>query len=291
MSTTTTSLASIVPPEDIEDMFAGANLAAPTALQIADAKPVEPGKGSTASLPRMNAVVVPAGTKAENAEMPIVTAGMSDETINDGDVGYGFRISRKATRDAIRNSVRDHIQNFAEFLLERIDSDGLSQFPSATAVGSHSGVDVSDQLILTDLAVFHALKPRGRQKGVFISLSTIGIRDWTLDLQANGGTYLGGDAESARVASLMSPMSGFKGMRHGLAIFMSEQLSTSGTDFVGAIGVMRQSLAYRVWETLTVEEEYRARRKAWEVFVSARYGWGLRNPDNDIIRLVYDNAA
>lgn len=276
-------LADIVPSEDIEAALAP-HLPPPLALALAWAKPVGKGSGNNVVIPRFDNITIPAGTKVESAEFALVATTTSSENMSGGWVGHADRVSWEADNHGLIQAVQSVVGVGVMHLRNRVDVDGLAELANATTDGNHTGVALTDDFVLEDVALFESLDPHETPGGRGIVLSVGQVVDWVQDLKANGGEQIGGDAESERLAKMMGIRQGYRGVRHGLQVFASNNVSTAGADANGAILQMgdRGALAYRVWSPIDWEGEWEPRRKAWMVTIAANYGWGLSDPDNII---------
>lgn len=293
MSTTSNSILSIVSSEDIEESIREANYALPLSLMLADTRAVGPHRGSVVQVPRMNAQVIPPGTKPENADFEVVESTMAHEQVTEGDVGVTFQISKKARMDAIKDSVIDHTLNFTRALRDRIDVEGFALVPGAAIDSLNPSDAFDDEAFITELATFQAVNPHIGPEGVALALTSFQLRDYRLDLQSLNGAMLGGDAVSTEAAKLFGPRAGYQGTRHGCHVFLSNNLNVAGNTadaVLMSIGRGVSPMAYRVWETLTIEDEYSSTSKSWKVTVSARFGWALVK-DEELIRLQYAHTA
>lgn len=292
MSTTSTQLTSVIPPERIEEGIRKANRTTPIALAIADADSVGQGLGNTVSIPKETGITIPSGTKSENAEFPVVQLGYTDQTGTAGTVGATFLLSRESSYDAIVTAFDRGARTVVSDLVQRVDGDGLDLILGSSHTQNYTGQDLTDARLLTALATFHAQKPDLDGNDIALAVPAIPLRDLGLDLTQSGAGYLGGDAESMEVRELLGPGLGFKGVRHGIRIFLSQNVPTTGNDANCPLVVMggMSAWAYRSWRVIEVEDEYIPKKQAWEVTVSARYSWFTAD-DEQQLELVVDNVA
>lgn len=290
-TTVRNSVTELVPAERIEGAVRQAHLPVTTFLQLCDADVVEAGQGSTTNLTRENGETVPAGGKTEGDEFTIVEYTTDEESITPTMVGYRRIISKESIHDASRDIIALSTRNAVRHLGNRLDVDGLALVDSITLAGVDVGTAaLTDDDVLEALRQFNELHPTYSGQ-VAIVLNPKQILDWSLDLKNNGGHYLGSDAESAKVAQLMQPGSGFKGVRHGMLVFMSANLPVATGEATGAIMPMGPDcpLALRSWQPLEIELEPIIERASIQAVYSLRYGVGIGDPDNGV-RIISDGA-
>lgn len=292
MTTTTTSFTEAVPAERIEQIVQEIQLAVPVGPAVSWVEAVPAGAGQTVRLLRSDSISAPdAGAKTEDAEFNLVEHTLSEATCTVGTVGYSARPSYELMNDATIDSLATIIRDGLQLLANRQDSDLLALLPSFTPIANFAGLPLTDARVLTALALYWAANPNDAGKMVALVLNHIQMRDWGLDLAALGAGMLGGDAESARVAQLLGPARGFKGMKHNMAVFMSTNVPVAGGDASGGIFPMGKGgpLAMRVWRGARVEQFPIPRRQALEITISARYGVAHANPGNGV-ELLSDGA-
>lgn len=280
--TTMANLNDLIPTEEIEAAM-GPHLPPPTALAMASSRAVGKGSGNNVQIPRFDSVILtPAGNKVENDEFPLVATTTSRTNIAGGWVGYSDHVSWESDKHSLVDAVLAVITRGVIDIRNRVDRDGLAQLANATTDANFTGQPLTDDRVLTALATFETLNPHDTPGGRGIALTPGQVLDWVQDLKVNGGEQLSGDAESERLAKIMGARQGFVGVRHALQIFKSNNVSLTGADANGAIVQMGEggALAYRSWNPIMWESEWRPRRKAWEVTISANYGYGLPSPNN-----------
>lgn len=282
--TVAADITDVVPSETIERFIEAANLAPPTALAMAWTGVVGKGSGNNVVLPRFDNITVPAGTKAENDEFSLVASTTSSSNVAGGWVGYADRVSWESDNQSVINAVEAVVQNGVAHLRDRVDADGLSQLAGFTTDADFSGTGLTDERVLTALATFVGQHPNKTAAGRGAVLNIAQMRDYAQDLRANGGSQLGGDAESERVAALMGFREGFVGVRHRTQFFSSDNVQVSVGEADGALMQLGQfgPLAYRNWAPIDWEADWEPRRKAWMVVIAANYGWTLANQNNGI---------
>lgn len=295
MSTTSTQLTSLIPPETIEQRLREVNLPPVIAPVIADVGSVGPGMGSVVSIVKMSDMAIPAGTTAENAEFPVITSTDSDITIADGLVGVSFLLSSKASLDAILNVLVRKVDLIRKKLLLRIDQDGLNLIQGSGNIQSFTGLNLTEQRLTVAQITFSAQNPSVTGRPCFVATPRV-IGDLKLDLQASGGTRLGADAASAQIAQMLgmtlgSP-NGFQGEWNGLALFQTTQAPTTGNDCNASMVIAgaESAWAYRVWEGLQIHTKWVQESASWLVTVYVRYGWGIAD-DEQQLEVVLDNVA
>lgn len=285
MTTTTTSYTEAVLAEMIEQRVAGIRLAVPVGLSVADVQPVPPGSGQTIRLLRSDSISAPsAGAKTEDAEFSLVEHTLSEGTVTVGTVGYSARPSYELLNDASIDALGTIIRDGYKLLANRMDSDILALLPSFVPIASFAGLATTDARVITAMATYHGQNPNDEGTMPAFVINQIQHRDWVNDLAASGGAFLGGDAESARVAGLIGPGRGYKGVKHGMAVFMSTNVPVAGGDASGAIFPMGDGgpVAFRSWRGAQVEADKIPRRQAIELTISARYGVGLADTANGV---------
>lgn len=276
MTTTSTSFTEAILAEMIEDRVQDIHIPKGVFLSVADVKGVKAGSGATVRILRQDSISAPAaGTKTEDAEFGLVEHTLSEASAVAGTVGYSARPSYELIADASIDVLSTIINSGFRLLGNRVDVDGLALLPSFVPIASFAGLPLTDQRMISALATYHATNPNDDAAMPCFVGNHIQFRDWTSDLAALGAGYLGGDAESKATADLIGPGRGFKGVKHGLACFMSVNVPVSGGDASGGIFPMGDDaspLAIRSWRGATVEIEKIPRRQAVEITISNRYG-------------------
>lgn len=292
MTTTSTSFTEAIPAERIEQKLQEAQLPVDVGLAVAWADTVPAGSGPTVRLLREDGLTgaPQAGTKTEDAEFNLIEHTLSEATCTAGTVGYSARPTYEMLNDATIDALGSIIRNGLRHLANRADVDLLALLTSFTPIANFAGLALTDARVLTALATFHAANPNITGM-IAMVINHIQHRDWTQDLSQLGAGYLGGDAESARVAALIGPTQGFKGSKHGMACFMSTNVPVAGGDASGAIFPMGDMgpIAFRSWRPATVEQFPVPRRQSLELTISARYGVAHSNPGNGV-ELLSDGA-
>jgi hypothetical protein len=291
VSTTSTSLLELVPTEKIEIPKRTVNLAPQTALRVADGASVGAASGPQVAIPWPEEVVAPAGTKDENAEFELVEQTADEATVTSGTVGFTYRISKELTYDAIVAATALAAQNGFKALAKRIDVDGLSLITSAANISNHTGNRLTETRFINARFAMDAQNPEFSGRLAFVA-PPIPLRDLVNDMRDSGGAWTGGDAQSQEIRSQLTAGSGFMGVLHDTLMFKTTDCPTTGDDANCGLIVMGPTspLAYRVWETMMLEDEYKPRRKAWELTVSARYGWSKAR-DAELREIVVLNTA
>lgn len=285
MTTTSTSYTESILAEMIEERVQKIHLAPPVFFSVADVKAVPAGAGATVRLLRSESISAPvAGTKTEDAEFNLVEHTLAEASVSVGTVGYSARPTYELLNDSSIDAMSIIIRDGYALLGNRMDSDGLALTTSFTPIASFAGLALTDARVITALATYHAANPNDEGRMPAFVLNHIQLRDWTNDLASSGGGHLGGDAESAAVAQLIGPARGYKGVKHGLAVFMSTNVPVAGGDASGAIFPMGDGgpLAFRSWRGATVEADKIPRRQSIELTISARYGVAIADPSNGV---------
>jgi hypothetical protein len=285
VTTTTTSFTESVLAEMIEERVQNIHLPQGVFVTVADVKAVPAGSGQTVRLLRQDSISAPvAGVKTEDAEFNLVEHTLSEATASVGTVGYSARPTYELIADSSIDVLSTIINSGMRLLANRVDVDGLALLSSLVPIASYAGLPLTDQRVIAALATYHATNPNDEGQMPCIVLNHIQIRDWTSDLAASGAGYLGGDAESNATAKLIGPARGFKGVKHGLAVFMSTNVPVSGGDASGGIFPMGDGspLAIRSWRGATVEIEKIPRRQSVEITISNRYGVTVSDTSNGV---------
>lgn len=295
MSTTTTSLASLIPAEKIESRLREVNLPPVVAPLIADAASVEAGVGSQVSVVKMSDITIPSGTTGENVEFPVVTSSPTDQTITPGKVGVSFQLSREGSYDAIFNMLMRYVELIRKKLMLRVDQDLLNLVLSSANTNNDTGADLTETRLTDTQIQFAAQNPSVSGPVAYVGTPRV-IGDLKLDIQASGGTRLGGDAVSAQAAQLMGTTlgaaNGFQGEWNGVRLFQTTQAPTTGTDCNAAMVIMgpESAWAYRLWNTLQIDSKWQQESWSWLVTMALRYGVGIVDDEQQVEHVV-DNAA
>lgn len=295
MSTTSTNLASLIPPEKIEERLRQVNLPPVIAPMIADVGNVGPGMGSTVSIVKMGDLTIPAGTTSENAEFPYVTSTDTDITVTDGLVGVNLQLSNKGQLDSIINGLAQRVALARKKIMLRIDQDGLDLIQSSSNTQNYTGSNLTEQRLLASSTTFAAQNPSASGPVAFVGTPQV-ISDLKADIIASGGTRLGGDAISQRTAEMMDTTigatNGYQGHWNGVELFQTTQAPTTGTDCNASMVIAgpESAWAYRVWEGLYVATKWVQESASWLGTIYARYGWAIAD-DEQQLEVVLDNVA
>lgn len=285
MTTTTTSFTEAVLAEMIEERVQDMHIPKGVFLSVADVKGVPGGSGGTVRILRQDLISAPvAGTKTEDAEFNLIEHTLSEATASVGTVGYSARPSYELIADASIDALSVIINSGMRLLANRVDVDGLALLTSLVPIASFAGLALTDQRMISAIATYHATNPNDEGSMPCFVGNHIQFRDWTSDLAALGAGYLGGDQESKVVAEMIGPGRGFKGVKHGLACFMSTNVPVAGGDASGGIFPMGDGgpLALRSWRGATIEIEKIPRRQAVEITISNRYGVTVSDTSNGV---------
>jgi hypothetical protein len=279
-----TQLANVLPvtPTEMIEEALGPHYPMPTAVALAYSKAVGEGSGNNVQIPRWLRTTAPTGTKVESDEFTIVEASMDQENISGGWVGYRDRVSYESNKHSLADVVRGVIALGIRSIADRADVDGLAELANATNDEDNTGVALTDDHVLDALALYDTLDVNETSAGRATVITPGMHRSWIGDLKTNGGEHLAGDRESERIVQLFGARQGFVGMRHGVQIFKSNNVSLTVADANAAIFPIGEggALAYRVWETIGFSSTWEDTRKAWDVVIAANYGWGLSDPEN-----------
>lgn len=286
--TTRSDITEVVPAERIEASLQQANLPIPIFPSIAWADVVPPGVGSTCNLPTLSADAVPSGNKTEGDEFAGVTLDTSEVTITGGYVGFSRFLSIESINDAAIDVVAASTMNAMRYLMDRLDTDGFVLNDSLTTNETHAGVALTDAHVQSAITKYMLLDASPGPMVLVLNPKQIG--DWSLDLSQSGGAYLGGDAESARVGAMIGPAAGFKGVKHGCEVYVSNNCPVASGDATGILCLkgMFSPLAMRSWAPLKVEQQLKPERQQVWLTYSLRYGVGLANQNG--VKIISDGA-
>ncbi len=281
-STVSSSVTESIPAEDIESSLQRAPLPPQTFLGIAWLGAVGPGKGAQANLLIEDTETVPSGGKTEGDEFALVEATLSERTVTPAMVGYGRFVSDEAQHDSTLDVLGVTSAKAVRFIGNRVDVDGLALITSLTTQENRTGLAMTDEFIQNGIARFHALNKDG--SSVALALNHVQHRDWMKDLTQSGAAVLGGDAESQRVQSMISPNTGFKGVKYGMSVFVTPNIPLSSNDAIAGILPMGDMgpLVMRSWQPLQVEQERVPLRKGTILAYSIRYGVAVGNLLNGV---------
>lgn len=282
MSTTTTTLNDIITPAGVERLRQLANLPPGVGMQIAWIEAVDgKSKGSSVTIPRADAIAVPAGTKSQNAQFTSVDDTTSGVSVTSGVVGFRGVVSREAMRFSPEDTLAAVIRNRYAAIMNRIDIDLLT-----AASGAANSTDLATAALTeADMDDFISAYSQQSPQGVMhaLVLHPAQIADWKADIRTTGGgAWLGGDAESERVAKLYSVGAGYKGAKNGFAVFESSNVVVAAGEASGFACTMGVggALAMRSWTPLSFEVDWQATYLAMDVVVYAEYGVAVANPAN-----------
>jgi hypothetical protein len=204
-------------------------------------------------------------------------------------VGYARFISYEAINDAAIDVIGQSSALAVRKIVDRLDADGFVLNDSLTTNETHAGAATLDEHILSALTKFMLLDADpGLSLALVLNPKQIG--DWTKDLSQSGGAYLGGDAASAATASMIGPHAGFKGVRHGCQVYVSNNCPVAAGDATGCLVPMGMfsPLAMRSWRPLTVQMEDVPLRQQVRLVYAIRYGVGLANSNG--VKIITDGA-
>lgn len=275
----------VVPQADQTAIILGANLATPVSLQLAWGAGVPQGNGPNVRVGTIDPLVVPAGTKAEAAQFPLVGQTTSSTAMTAGYVGLSDTLSKELDYDAMIDVLRVMSANVMGHIVNRVDADGLSQLESATSNTDVSAVgdgSLSDTVVLTSIAQYLLQFPNRSGGGWGLVLHPAQLNDVNLSLAASGGNQISGPAESERVVNQMSIREGYLGKRHGVDWYVAANVPVTGGNATGGLLTTGElgALTYRVWETVNIESDYTPRSKTWELTWAIRYAWMISKQSN-----------
>lgn len=287
---TVASVPDFVPVEKIEGAIArGLNLAPNTILSLVDTGTVGDGEGNNVQL-TLDAqdVEIPDGTVGELEEAPIIDFGSDSVNITDGTVRFGFIVSNRLQQSGKIKAMERATFLGTRYLMRRIDLDGFSLFSSFANVSNFTGNDLTEARWLQAMFAYETQEPDTAGGGTAFIAGSTQYLDWSSDINANGGNWTAAEKASAEIEQLMRPGSGYVGMRHGVALFKTNNCPTTGTDRLAAflaIG-MTSPIAYRNWEPVQVSIEWDNSRDAYIVWFKCRYGFALvRDAEARVVRV------
>lgn len=278
-----------VPSERLEASLQQPNLPVPVFTQICWADTVPSGVGSTCNLLSVSDETVPSGVKTEGDEFAGVTFDTAEVTLTGGTVGYARFISYEAINDAAIDVIGQSSALAVRKIVDRLDTDGFVLNDSLTTNETHAGVATTDEHILSAITKFMLLDADpGLSLALVLNPKQIG--DWTKDMAQSSGAYLGGDAQSQAVGSMIGPHAGFKGVRHGCQVYVSNNCPVASGDATGALVPMGMfsPLAMRTWRPLTIQMEDVPLRQQVRLVYAIRYGVGLANSNG--VKIITDGA-
>lgn len=270
----TTSVAEVIPTEEIGNWIDGYNYPMTVGLLVAA---ILPGIGSIPMrAPRWDQFSVPAGTKSEGDDMTQVEATTAEESVTPGIVAFEIALTDEviAGRSGISEAT---LQECMAALGNRIDVDALSGSTSATnTVGTILRV-YNREAFAADVASYRALNIPG---GGLMSHAFVGHSDAFRDLdQDNVLTAAQYDVQFESLAAA----AGYRGRVGGFQMFESSNVAaeTSGwSNFMTPIGAGRSGLMVVVSRGPKVESNRGrdgARAQSTYHAFTAWYGAGLRN--------------
>lgn len=290
-TTVRSNVTEIVPAEWIQASIIRVKRPSPLFVSLANVDIVPAGVGSTVNIPRQSEQAVPAGTKTEGDVFTIVQMDTSEDTMTGGFVGYTVRISYETIHDAKFDMLDLATTEAIAGLMNRVDSDGFALCSSLSNVG----VDVGTAA-LTDADVQEAVRQFNEQNPI-VSGMPVGVLnakqllDWSLDLAQNGGTPLGADAQSQQAAALGTFGQGLKGIRHGVAWYLSNNIPVAtgeATGFIGASGAL-SPFWLRSWQELMIKQEDVPTYASVDVTYMLRYGVAIAD-DDQAVSITSDGA-
>lgn len=290
-TTVRSNVAEIVPAEWIQDSMIRVKRPKPLFALVCNAGVVPPGKGSTVNIPSIAAIDPPAGSKTEGDVFTVVQMDTGEDTMTGGFVGHQVRLSYEAIHDSAFDLLDLATAESMAGLMNRVDADGFA----LTASLANVGVDVGTSG-LTDADVQEAVRQFSEQNPMLDGMP-IGVLnakqflDWSLDLAANGGAALGADAQSAEVAKLIGPDAGFKGVRHGVAWYQSNNIPVATGEATGYIGVAGKLSPFwlRSWQELRVVQEDDPDYASVKLTFMIRYGVAVVD-DDQAVSITSDGA-
>lgn len=290
-TTVRSNVAEIVPAEWIQDSIIRVKRPKPLFALLCNTDVVPPGKGSTVNIPSVAALDPPAGSKTEGDVFTVVQMDTGEDTMTGGFVGHQVRLSYEAIHDSAFDVLDLATSESMAGLMNRVDSDGFALCSSLANVG----VDVGTSA-LTDADVQEAVRQFNEQNPNFDGMP-VGVLnakqflDWSLDLSANGGTALGGDAQSNEMAKLIGPEAGFKCVRHGVAWYQSNNIPVATGEATGFIGVAGKLSPFwlRSWQELRVVQEDDPDYASVKLTFMIRYGVAVVD-DDQAVSITSDGA-
>lgn len=290
MSTTTTTLNDLVGGQAVANALA-IHVPTPVAMMIAWSMAAPEGTNGTMVLPRYDLAATNAGNKAENATFASVAIDTSGVTVTGGMVGHRSQPSWAANNQALESALDCVTVAGRTAIYNRIDIDLMTAASGATYSTDLGTAALTETDVLAHAASYTAQVPHMGNHALVLYPKQ--ISDWAGDLFANGGSHLGGNLESERVGSLVSPNQGAmpKTVRHGFAVYESSNVVVAAgeaTGFSCKMGDMG-ALALVTWKPIDVESEWQPTSQSWNITVSAFYGVAISDPDN--IRSLISRSA
>lgn len=290
-TTVRSSVTEIVPAEWIQASIIRVKRPAPLFVSIANVDVVPAGKGSTVNIPRLGAITVTASVKTEGDNFTIQIMDTDEDTMTGGFVGMIVRLSYEAIHDSAFDLLDLATTEALAGLMNRVDTDGFALASSLSNVG----VDVGTAA-LTDADVQEAVRQFSEQNPILSGmpvgvLNAKQLLDWSLDLSQNGGQALGGDTQSAEMAKLIGPQQGFKGVRHGVAWYLSNNIPVAtgeATGFIAASGPL-SPFWLRSWQELLIKQEDKPDYASVELTFMLRYGVAIAD-DEQAVSITSDGA-
>lgn len=279
MSTTTTTLNDIIGGAAHAKALA-VHVAEPVAMKIAWMLKGPPGSNGTMVLPRYALGATNAGSKTENATYASQAVSTDGVTVTGAMVGHRSPLSWEANTFAVESAFAGVVEVGKARLYRRVDTDLMTVAAAATNSTDLATADLTEADAQAFLAAYNAQIPHAGEHALV--LYPYQIATWTSDLFTNGGAQLGGDAESARVASLSSPGLGFKGIRHGFRVFESSNVVVAAGEASGFGCKMgdQGALALVSWREIQVQSEWLMAAAGWDVVVDTFYGVAISDPAN-----------
>lgn len=291
---TTTTHSEVVPSQYIEaagdGMSRALNIADPTILQLADSDVVPAAQGHTVDIPWPDDHAIPAGTKAEGAEAPIVDTSHSKATVTAGTVSWRYKIPLELAMEARINKAAQNARLGTIKMLQRIDADGLSLVTSLSNHNNQAGNDLTEARALAWIFLFDALEPDAPQ-GVAGFLGTTQFANWSEDLRANSSEWMSNETEAQKIVQLFNVGQAFRGVRHGVAWVRSNALPTTGGNRHCALAAIGETspFIYRNWWTIDQDIEWEPGASSWLQTIRARFGWA-KGRDAEGYQGTFDNT-
>jgi hypothetical protein len=256
-TTVRSNVTEIVPAEWIQGSIIRVKRPSPLFVSLANVDVVPAGRGSTVNIPTLNAITVTAGVKTEGDVFTVQQMDTAETTMTGGFVGMTVRLTYEAIHDAAFDMLDLATTEALAGIMNRIDSDGFALCSSLTNVGVDVGTAaLVDADVQEAVRQFHENNPivSGMPVGV---LNAKQLLDWSLDLSQNGGAQLGADEASRQAHALGSYGQGFKGIRHGVAWYLSNNIPVAtgeATGYIGASGPL-SPFWLRSWQEIQVKQE------------------------------------
>lgn len=295
MADTTTTHSEVVPSQFIEaagdGMSRALNIADPTILNFADADAAPAGSGHTIDIPWPDDHNIPAGTKAEGADAPIVETSHSKAQVTAGTVSWSYKVPLELEMEARISKVAQNARLGTIKMLQRIDSDGLAVTTTLTNHYNQAGNDLTEARFLVLIFLWDLAEPDlGAGGGVFIAGSTQ-FQNWSEDLRANSSEWTSNETEAKKIVELFTPGRSFRGVRHSVAMVRSNALPTTTTNrhcSLSAIGETSPYI-YRNWWPIGFDIEWKPQASAWIQTIRSRYGWA-KGRDAEGYQATFDNS-